>query len=179
MEEKPIREFRKNIKKCKECLNVRRNLKCCYDLGYIYWEYSNGMTERVGNLNNGYLRFGLNGKSIYVHRYLYEQYHNIKLKQDEYIDHMDRNRLNNCIENLRVVNNQQNSQNRSHRKNCSSKFKGVCFYKRDKKWHAYLDYNKKRIHIGYFDNEIEAAEAYNKKAIEFNENGCVFTLNIL
>ena len=46
----------------------------------------------------------------------------------------------------------------------TSDFRGVMFHKRIGKWQASIQYNKKRLHLGYFDCEREAALAYNKKA---------------
>lgn len=65
--------------------------------------------------------------------------------------------------------NQANSvkqQSRSGKK-CSSSYKGVGWKKQTKKWYATIMFQKKPIHLGYFTNEISAAAAYNKAAIEF------------
>ena len=56
----------------------------------------------------------------------------------------------------------------------SSKFKGVSWFKRTEKWKAQIQYRKKVIHLGYFKDEIDAAKAYNAKAIElFGEYACL------
>jgi len=47
----------------------------------------------------------------------------------------------------------------------TSRFRGVCWHKRVKKWAAKISINKKRIHLGVFTYEIEAAKAYNKAAL--------------
>lgn len=52
------------------------------------------------------------------------------------------------------------------KKGMSSKHKGVCYKKRDKKWYADINKNGKRIALGSFQNEKEAALAYNEKAKE-------------
>ena len=71
----------------------------------------------------------------------------------EFVDHIDGNRLNNHINNLRWVTNQQNHCNRT-------KAKGYCWNKRDNKWMAYIIYNGKKKHLGYFNNENDAKNAY-------------------
>ena len=48
----------------------------------------------------------------------------------------------------------------------SSKYKGVSWYSSRNKWYSYIHFNYEKIHIGYFENEKEAALAYNKKAKE-------------
>ena len=63
----------------------------------------------------------------------------------------------------------------------SSKYIGVSLNKQSGKWKAVLVYNKKQVHIGFFDDEQSAAIAYNKKAKELNEEigKVVYKLNVL
>jgi len=56
--------------------------------------------------------------------------------------------------------------NRQKQGNVSSIYKGVSFYKSYSKWRATIMINSKQVHLGYFVSEIEAAKAYNAKAIE-------------
>ena len=90
-------------------------------------------------------------------------------------DHINHNRSDNRRCNLRLVTHLQNTQNVSLRKQKkSSKYKGVCWYKRDGMWRAYIGDNGQHIHIGYFDTEIEAAKAYNENAkIRYGEYACL------
>jgi len=90
----------------------------------------------------------------------------INSQKGEEIDHIDRNTLNNQKENLRVVNKAQNQMNSKSRNGSVSKFKGVGWHKRDKKWTAKICLNYKTRWLGYFNNEIDAAKAYNKAAKE-------------
>jgi len=69
------------------------------------------------------------------------------------IDHIDRNRLNNNIENLRVVTNQGNSFNKSN-------VKGYYWSKEHKKWVGQICLNRKIIFLGYFELEEDARQAY-------------------
>ena len=84
------------------------------------------------------------------------------------IDHIDMNGLNNQKDNLRLCTRSENSMNINKRKqeSCTSIYKGVAFYKHSGKWTAQIGINGKKIHIGYFASEVEAAKAYNAKAIE-------------
>ncbi len=81
-------------------------------------------------------------------------------------DHINGDGLDNRKSNLRIATTQQNNMNTIPRKGGSSKYKGVCWHKRKKKWMSRIGYNYNIVHIGYFDDEVEAALAYDKKAKE-------------
>ena len=82
------------------------------------------------------------------------------------IDHINGDGLDNRKVNLRICTNQQNHMNRKSNKNCSSKFKGVSWFKRDKKWRSQITVHQKKIYLGDFNNETQAAIAYNTAAIK-------------
>lgn len=81
-------------------------------------------------------------------------------------DHKDRNGLNNHRENLRPANDSQNQGNVGIQTNNTSGFKGVSFRRDRAKWIAYIRVDRKRIHLGYFDDPIEAALAYDVAALK-------------
>ena len=82
--------------------------------------------------------------------------------------------LLNIKSNLRIVTNQQNQMNKKSYKGSSSKYKGVAWHKRHKKWNAQIQINGKQKHLGYFTSEEEAALAYNKEAIKlFGEHALI------
>lgn len=80
------------------------------------------------------------------------------------IDHIDGQRGNNSIKNLRLATNHQNQANRKTAFG-KSKYKGVCFHKMNKKWMAQLKKDGETEFIGYFSTQEDAAIAYNKRAI--------------
>lgn len=83
------------------------------------------------------------------------------------VDHINGNGLDNRKINLRMCSQSQNQANRQKTsKHMSSKFKGVYWCKRQKRWVAKIDCNSKRHYIGSFVNETDAAVAYNKKSAE-------------
>lgn len=88
-------------------------------------------------------------------------------------DHKDRNSFNNSRLNLRLTNNCLNQGNRSKTiKECSSKYKGVYFFRN--KWAGRITRLGRKIFLGYYDTQELAASAYNKKAIEiFGEHACL------
>lgn len=91
------------------------------------------------------------------------------LNAQEYqgIDHKNHNGLDNRKINLRICTKNQNQHNRLPNKKSSSKHKGIYWDKSyTKKWHAQIQFNHRRIFLGRFSNEIEAAKAYDQKAKE-------------
>lgn len=120
------------------------------------------MKKYKWNINsNGYASAKVNGKNIRLHRLL------MNPPKGMDIDHINRNRLDNRKENLRICTRTQNLRNMSMRGG-SSKYKGVSFFKSRGKWESYINYKGKRIKLGYFKTENEAALAYNKKAFELD-----------
>ena len=85
----------------------------------------------------------------------------------KFVDHIDGDRKNNKLSNLRWATPKENGANKTKRANTSSKYKGVHFNKKMLKWQANLRTNGKTYHIGCYNNEQDAARAYDEKAIEF------------
>ena len=79
-----------------------------------------------------------------------------------FVDHIDGDGLNNQRSNLRIATKMQNAYNMGSNKNTSSRFKGVCWKKKNKVWTAQISANKITKHIGCYKSEIEAAIAYNE-----------------
>ena len=75
------------------------------------------------------------------------------------IDHIDRDRLNNRKNNLRIVTAHENGVNQSKRKDNKSGIIGVCWWERDKNWLAQIKYNYKRYFLGYYDKFDDAVRA--------------------
>jgi hypothetical protein len=125
--------------------------------------------EKVGHLrNDGYLVTTFHGKFFYLHRlawfYVYGQY------PENLIDHIDRNKSNNKINNLRKVNYLQNSQNLNRHKDNQSGYKGVWKHS-NTKWRSGICVDGKMKYLGTFDDVEKAHIAYQKASKELQIYG--------
>ena len=82
------------------------------------------------------------------------------------VDHINGDGLDNRRGNLRLATRSQNAINAKKRKNTTSRFKGVYFDSYTGKWRAAIHRDGKRIHLGRFAVEEDAAFAYNRAAVE-------------
>jgi len=120
---------------------------------------------------------GRNSRPGASQKRLYIKMHRVVLKPPEgfIVDHINRNGLDNRKANLRLATRAQNSLNRPYikRPNSPSKYKGVTWHKRNKKWQAQICYNGIHKTIGYFHDEVAAAKAYDKAAKKYHKEFAV------
>ena len=163
---------------------IEDNLLFHFKNGKI-WRIYNGYNEdgkyiknkflKLVNTNhseNGYKTITYENRNYKQHRLLYEKFHNIILGDDEQIDHINQNKYDNRIENLRIVNNRQNSENRGKNKNNKSGHKNISLHKTSKKWVVIIAGK----HIGYFHNLDDAIRKRNEKIQELNSLGHLFSV---
>ena len=120
----------------------------------------------VGSKKNDNTYYGINFKKncLRVHRLFFYWHYGYLPKL---VDHKDRNRFNNKIENLRESTKSNNNRNKNKtKKKTSSKYKGVTWEKTTKKWKAQFSFNAKNIRIGAYESEDEAGQAINNKIRE-------------
>ena len=111
----------------------------------------------VGHKNkSGYITITLLGKLRKAHRLAWIYVYGEDIDRYE-IDHINGDKSDNRICNLRISSHQQNMFNMKKKSTNKSGVKGVHFDKRCNKWRAQTSINKKRVHLGLFD-AIESAE---------------------
>lgn len=150
-----------------------------YRDGNFYVKYRYNPTvqvgERAGCFRDGYRVLGIFGVSYEEHRlvWLFKN----GAWPTGHIDHINRNRSDNRIENLRDVSRSLNMQNviSARKNNKSSGYLGVYFHKQSRRFCARIRHNDRRICLGYFKTAKEASEAYlsakrvyHKDAVDFN-----------
>jgi hypothetical protein len=139
----PIDELRKRLAYRSDGVLIwKRPLSCKIKPGHL-----------AGTITNfGYLHVQFNKTKFVAHRIVWA----IVKREDPLgvqIDHINENKLDNRIANLRKASREQNA--------CNQKaVKGYYFSKRQKKWKAAIKLNGKRKHLGYFDDEEQARNAY-------------------
>lgn len=111
---------------------------------------------------DGYQKVSLSNSSYYAHRIVYYMYTG---EMPDHLDHKDRNRANNCFNNLRPATKRQNMGNSNSHRNASSSYKGVSWHSKLSKWRATIEVAGKHKHLGYFDSEEKAAKAYDQEAM--------------
>ena len=105
----------------------------------------------------GYLKVKIKGKTYFVHRLVFMYCHG---RWPIRLDHVNRNRTDNRLENLRECTHQINNANRGLMSSNSSGFKGVHWSKSAKLWRSQVGYTV----VGHFKNKEDAAMAYDQAA---------------
>jgi len=112
--------------------------------------------------NKGYLRIQIDRKIYPAHRLAWLYVHGTWPRG--FVDHINRNRVDNRISNLRDVNASQNVRNCGLRATNTSGYKGVSYWTERKKWAAQIRLNGKNKLLGMFATPEEASAAYKKAA---------------
>jgi hypothetical protein len=132
-----------------------------YDGLHLWWRERPSsivdISKPAGTIDSsrGYRRIKVNGKIYSAHRLIWLFVHGTWPRHQ--IDHIDHDRLNNRIENLRDT--KENALNQSTPKNNSSGVVGISWHKRCKKWQASITVSGKLVHLGVFTRKDDAIQA--------------------
>ena len=145
--------------------------------GSFYWKIKPSSRVNIGDKvggtdGGGYIRNRIHGRCYSTHRLIFLFFNGYV---PEYIDHIDGNRSNNKIENLRECTWSQNQQNSKLRTNNTSGIKGLSYVKRSNKWLARISLNKKVLFYKEYSSKSEAVFELRKERerlhSEFSNHG--------
>ena len=137
--------------------------------GEILWKVARGplkANNKAGTLNqNGYLQVQVKGKLFYHHRLAWALYHGEEVTPEDIVDHINGDKTDNRITNLRKVTHSENNLNRTYRPNISG-HRGVYYSKHGKKkWQVKLG----RDYYGCYETIEEALEV--RRRVEEERGG--------
>lgn len=131
--------------------------------GALWWAVGQKQGCRAGTIkSNGYRQVHFCGRLFLEHRLIWAFIFGVWPPGP--LDHRDRNRSNNRIDNLRLATVSQNGQNSKIRAVNSSGSKGVSWYRPGQKWRARIVVDGREVSLGYFHEKEDAAAAYAKAA---------------
>ena len=149
---------------------VRDKLEYNPKTGELTWKkhyFSSYIGKIAGSKQpNRSINIKFNGVMFKAHRLIW--FHQYGKWPEGIIDHIDGNKHNNRLENLRVVDYYTNNQNAKMRKDNTSGVKGVFFHKRNGRYHSSINIMGIKHHLGYFKNKEEAIKARIKAEKELN-----------
>jgi hypothetical protein len=148
-----------------------------YREGKLYWKYVKSIAIKTGDeagANDGYgyrvIRF--NNKLYRAHHLVYLMFNGVLPNR---IDHINSNRSDNRIENLRIATDSENNCNKTKQSNNTTGYKNVRWHERIKKYEVSVQINKERKYIGVFEDlelaDLVAQEARNKFHKEYANHG--------
>lgn len=141
-----------------------------YDVetGVFTWLVGNKRSVRAGDTANslhkstGYLRVKIKGRQFVLHRLAWQYVYGNHPATE--IDHINGDRSDNRLSNLREATSANNNWNRKISVRNSSGKKGVCWNKKAGKWQAQIGHAYGRTYLGVFDTPEEAHRAYTREA---------------
>lgn len=111
-----------------------------------------------------WLKLNIGYANSSVHGYLHHKI--LPKKEGFFVDHINRNKMDNRRSNLRYVTHKQSAANTKTPKGSKSPYKGVIWSSQKDKWVSQVSSCGKRYHLGTFSDQEEAARAYDKRAKE-------------
>ena len=139
--------------------------------GEFVWRKKPNRRIRIGSYagslrEDGYVNVRLEGTSYMVHRLVFLKEH--RRWPTEILDHIDTDRRNNRIDNLRECDHGQNLCNRGAQVNNTSGYKGVARCSRNTGWVSRIHVHGKTTYLGTFNTRKEASRAYMEAAKQYH-----------
>jgi hypothetical protein len=130
-----------------------------YKDGSLFWRVRR-KGVRFGSMagrrrSDGYSKIMVDRKDYFAHRLIFLYHHGYTPEHE--VDHIDRNRSNNKIENLREASRSCNLRNSAQQSSTSSGVKGITWDKYAQKWKAHITINNISRHLGRYSDFTEAA----------------------
>ena len=107
-----------------------------------------------------------NKKQNMIHRLVLQTF--LPIVEMKEVNHKNHNKNDNRLENLEWCSRSENQRFKKKRKGLTSKYVGVYWFKNRNKWYSSCRLNGKKVHLGSFDDEREAGNAYNEFIIKHN-----------
>jgi len=138
---------------------LNEDFKYDSEAGELWHNRDKGGGAKKGDIagykeNHGYLSVTWNGKAILVHRLIWRIVYGFFPNNE--IDHINHNKLDNRLKNLRTVNKQEQLKNQSKYKNNKTGITGVHWDKEREKWRAQIGINGKCVRLGTYNDFFEA-----------------------
>lgn len=134
--------------------------------GYLIRKKNGKPTGQHANTTQGYARVKVGGRMLRAHRVIYAIIHG-EMPAGQ-IDHINGNRVDNRIENLRDVSHSENQHNHKTPENNTSGFTGVGWHAPLQKWVSRIKVNNRTLHLGYFENLEDAVKARKMAKIKYH-----------
>ncbi|GHU70051.1 hypothetical protein FACS1894184_14960 [Clostridia bacterium] len=155
-----------HCRKCNTYIDEGAHMRCMTSKGasFIIDKSDTDLIKRYTwyILECGYATATVKGKTVYLHKLLGEK------EGYKQVDHINQDKSDNRRCNLRPATHMQNQYNKKLTSNNTSGYKGVCFDKRSKRYIAYIDAERKRTYLGYYEDPISAALAYDQAAVRLH-----------
>jgi hypothetical protein len=146
----------------------------CSDVALVDAEHAHLVQGLSWGKSNDYAVHGTYYNKIrsllYMHRVIWEAI-NGPIPEGLEIDHRNGNRVDNRLNNLKVVTRRINAHNRKERREgiTTSSFVGVTWHKSTSKWYSQIQVNGNRVSLGLFEKEEDAARAYQNALAKIEE----------
>lgn len=130
-------------------------------------KFNKEIVLKLKTTKHGYVRVGLRKEAkrewFFVHRLVWTTFE-YEIPENMEVDHIiEGNKTNNRHDNLQLLTRRENASKHYKSIKKSSKYIGVSWQETKQKWRAYIQLNKKQLHLGYYDDEIDAHNAYQLK----------------